>query len=98
MEFQKDVRSRKSFTRASKSIFSPRPVYVFTPKATIKAFALRCDRRRLCIRIHSEVGHHCAGARISGAIAPLRQKLKNGDVVDITTRADQNRAKIGSGR
>jgi GTP pyrophosphokinase len=43
--------------------------------------------------VHTEVGHHCVGARINGKIAPLRQKLKNGDTVEILTNPNQRPSK-----
>jgi GTP pyrophosphokinase len=36
--------------------------------------------------IHSDIGHTCVGARINGAIRPLKSTLRNGDVVEILTQ------------
>ena len=35
--------------------------------------------------VHTEVGHHCIGARVNGRLVPLESKLDNGDVVEIFT-------------
>jgi len=37
--------------------------------------------------VHTDVGHQCVGARVNGKMVPLRQKLKNGDIVEIVTQA-----------
>src|SRR5262249_43175181 len=43
--------------------------------------------------IHSDVGDHCSGARVNGAIVPLRSQLRSGDVVEILTDANRHPTK-----
>ncbi|MGL5909603.1 MAG: TGS domain-containing protein, partial [Phycicoccus sp.] len=39
--------------------------------------------------VHTEVGHHCIGARVNGRLVPLESTLDNGDVVEVlTSKAD----------
>ena len=35
--------------------------------------------------VHTEVGNHCVGAKINGAVAPLTHEIKTGDRVEILT-------------
>jgi len=38
--------------------------------------------------IHTEIGHHCTAAKVNSRIVPLRQKLKNGEIVEVVTSND----------
>src|SRR5439155_16933882 len=64
-------------------------VFVFTPKGDLLNFPLGATVIDFAYRIHSEVGHHCAGARVNGRIVPLRYQLQSGDTVEIVTTANQ---------
>jgi GTP pyrophosphokinase len=93
MEFQKDVDDPAEFLESVKVDLFPEEVYVFTPKGDVKTFPRGSTPVDFAYGIHSEVGHHCVGARVNGAMVPLRYKLHNGDVVEILTRNDQHPSK-----
>ncbi len=71
------------------SLFSDE-VYVFTPQRDIKRLPRGSTPLDFAYAIHSEVGDHCVHARVNGRHVPLRYELANGDVVEISTRADQH--------
>ena len=67
----------------------PEEVYTFTPKGEVFAFARGATPIDFAYRVHTEVGHHCVGARINGKLVPLRTPLANGDIVEILTSSSQ---------
>ena len=68
-------------------------VFVFTPKGDVLNFPEGATVIDFAYRIHSEVGQHCAGARVNGRLVPLRYRLRNGDTVEIVTTASQTPSK-----
>lgn len=64
-------------------------IYVLTPTGEVKGFPKGSTPLDFAYAIHTEVGNHCTGARVSGQISPLRTPLKNGDVVEIITSPNQ---------
>lgn len=85
MEFQEEVADPEEFYESIKVDLFPEDVYVFTPKGDVKTFPRGSTPIDFAYTVHSEVGHRCSGARVNGAIVPLRHKLQNGDVVEIIT-------------
>jgi guanosine-3',5'-bis(diphosphate) 3'-pyrophosphohydrolase len=93
MEFQKEVADPEEFYESVKVDLFPDDVYVFTPKGDVKTFPRGATPVDFAYAVHSEVGHRCSGARVNGAIVPLRHKLQNGDVVEIITSKNHHPSK-----
>jgi GTP pyrophosphokinase len=93
MEFQKEVVDPEEFYESVKVDLFPEDVYVFTPKGDVKTFPRGATPVDFAYAVHSEVGHRCSGARVNGAIVPLRHKLQNGDVVEIITSKSHHPSK-----
>ena len=93
MEFQKDLKDPAEFLESVKVDLFQDEVYVFTPKGDVRVFPRNSTPVDFAYSIHSEVGHHCSGARINGAIVPLRYKLRNGDLVEVMTSPTQQPSK-----
>src|SRR4029079_13462223 len=68
----------------------PEEVYTFTPKGKVVSLPRDATPVDFAYAIHTEVGHSCVGAKINGRMTPLRTKLRNGDIVEITTQAGHN--------
>ncbi len=58
-------------------------VFALTPKGRVVPLPVGSTPIDFAYRIHSDIGNQCRGAKINGRIAPIDQKLRNGDVVDI---------------
>ena len=89
VEFQQDLKDPTEFINAVKIDLFSDEVYVFTPKGDVRAYPRGSTPVDFAYSIHTEVGHHCAGARVNNLIVPLRYKLRNGDRVDIITNSNQ---------
>ena len=56
----------QEFLRSVKEDLFSEEVFVFTPKGDLLNFPVGATVIDFAYRIHSEVGHHCAGARVNG--------------------------------
>ncbi len=85
MEWQKELEDPREFLESVRMDLFPDEVYVLTPNGEIKEFPTGATPIDFAYAIHTEVGHHCAGAKVNGKMVPLKYKLQNGDVVQIIT-------------
>jgi guanosine-3',5'-bis(diphosphate) 3'-pyrophosphohydrolase len=89
VEWQNDIKDPRVFMQSLKIDLYPDEVYTFTPKGDVFAFPRGATPLDFAFRIHTDVGSHCAGARLNGKLVPLRTELKNGDIVEILTATNQ---------
>jgi guanosine-3',5'-bis(diphosphate) 3'-pyrophosphohydrolase len=90
LEWQQEVDDPRSFMSALKVDLYPDEVYVFSPKGDVLSFPRGATPLDFAYRVHTELGHHCSGARINGRLVPLRTELTNGDIVEILTNPSRN--------
>jgi guanosine-3',5'-bis(diphosphate) 3'-pyrophosphohydrolase len=83
---QKDPRE---FLKNLKINLIPEEVYVFTPKGRVVSLPTGASALDFAFRIHTEIGLHGVQARINGKPAPLKTRLKTGDIVEIQTSPEK---------
>ncbi|HLY92878.1 MAG TPA: bifunctional (p)ppGpp synthetase/guanosine-3',5'-bis(diphosphate) 3'-pyrophosphohydrolase [Candidatus Angelobacter sp.] len=90
VEWQQDVKDPNEFLSTLKVDLYPEEVYCFTPMGKVVILPRDASAIDFAYAIHTEVGHTCVGAKVNGRIVPLRNKLRNGDVVEIMTQPGHN--------
>ncbi|MEZ4258769.1 MAG: bifunctional (p)ppGpp synthetase/guanosine-3',5'-bis(diphosphate) 3'-pyrophosphohydrolase [Polyangiaceae bacterium] len=93
MEWQKDLKDPAEFLEGVKVDLFQDEVYVFTPKGDVRVFPRGSTPVDFAYAIHSHLGDHITGARVSGKLEPLRYRLRNGDVIEVVTNANQQPSK-----
>jgi guanosine-3',5'-bis(diphosphate) 3'-pyrophosphohydrolase len=83
VEFKQELSDPHQFLETVKSDLFPDDVYVFTPKGELKVFPKGATPIDFAYSIHSELGNHCAGAKVNNRIVPLSYKMESGDIVEI---------------
>jgi len=58
-------------------------VYVVTPQGRVLDLPQGSTPIDFAYALHTDLGHHCRGAKVDGAIVPLDYRLKNGERVEI---------------
>jgi len=84
-EWQKELDDPREFIESVKMDLFPNEVYVFTPQGEVREFPRGATPIDFAYAIHTEVGNHCAGAKVNGRIVPLKYQFHNGETVEIIT-------------
>lgn len=74
--------SSELFESVKEEVFLDR-IYVFTPKGDLYDLPKGATALDFAYHIHTELGHHCCGARTQGKMLALTEPLINGMVVEI---------------
>ncbi len=90
MEWQQEMKDPREFMESVRVDLFPDEVYVFTPKGDVKALPEGSTPIDFAFAVHTQVGQHCAGAKVNGKLVPLRYTLRQGDIVEIVTSPTQH--------
>ncbi|MGH7852688.1 MAG: RelA/SpoT family protein, partial [Candidatus Binatia bacterium] len=89
LEWQENLQDPQEFLHSLKEDLFSTSMYVFTPKGDLLNFPKGSTAIDFAYRIHTEVGHHCSGARVNGQLVSLKYILRSGDTVEIITTQQQ---------
>jgi GTP pyrophosphokinase len=87
MEWQREMTDPNEFMSTLRIDLYPEEVYTFTPKGKVIVLPKDASPIDFAYAIHTDVGHATIGAKVNGRIVPLRSRLHNGDIVEVTTQA-----------
>jgi len=85
-KFQEDNPDYKSFEKVLKQDFFAERMFVFTPHGDVIDLPNDATPVDFAYSVHSAIGNTMTGAKVNGKLVSLDTKLKNGNVVEITTK------------
>ncbi len=85
LDWQRELKDAREFMESLKIDMFAAEVFVFTPDGDVLELPAGSTPIDFAYRVHTEVGHHCVGAKVNGRIATLETQLQNGDIVEIMT-------------
>lgn len=85
LELQMDAETPGEFLEFLKLDLYQDEIFVFTPTGDVIQLPKGATPIDFAYAVHTQVGSHCAGAKVNGRIAPLSRELKNSETVEILT-------------
>lgn len=85
IEWASELKNPSQFMESVEDTLASEEIYVFTPKGDLVILPRNSTPVDFAYSIHTEVGHHCKGAKVNDRLVPLDTKLKTEDVVAVLT-------------
>ncbi len=85
LELQMDAKTPAEFLEFLKLDLYQDEIFVFTPTGDVVQLPKGATPIDFAFAVHTEVGLHCAGAKVNGRIAPLSRALRNSETIEIIT-------------
>ena len=82
----------KNFIEHLKTDFFSDRIFIFTPQGDVIDLPEGSCPLDFAYSVHSDIGNHTFGAKVNGKMVPIFSTLKNGDIVEITTKKDSHQS------
>lgn len=89
-DLQHVLEEPKKFLENLKMDFFSDRIFIFTPKGDVVDLPEDSTPIDFAYSIHSDIGNHVMGAKVNGKMSQIFTKLKNGDIVEITSKDSAN--------
>ncbi len=93
VSLHQSTRNPDEFLETVKSDLWEAEIYVFTPKGEVHELPDGATPIDFAFAVHTDVGTHCAAARVNGKLVPLKTKLRSGDAIEVLTSQHQQPSK-----
>ncbi len=84
-ERPRDESDSKEFMHSLRLDLFNDEIFIYTPRGDVKELPKGATPLDFAFHIHTNVGMHCAGAKVNGKLVPLGTELKNSDTVEVIT-------------
>jgi len=93
VSLHQQMRNPDEFLETVKTNLWDAEIYVFTPKGEVRELPDGSTPIDFAFAVHTDVGIHCAAARVNGKMVPLKTTLRSGDTIEIITSQNQKPSK-----
>ncbi|MFC1573818.1 RelA/SpoT family protein [Candidatus Latescibacterota bacterium] len=89
VDWQSETPEAKEFMHELKLDLYQDEIFVFTPKGDLIQLPSGSTPVDFAFALHTEIGFHCAGAKVNGKMVTLDKVLKSSETVDILTNPNK---------
>jgi GTP diphosphokinase / guanosine-3',5'-bis(diphosphate) 3'-diphosphatase len=89
LEWQRDMTNPSEFLEYLKIDLYSEDIFVLTPNGKLIHLPRGSTPLDFAFHVHTDIGTHCAGAKINGRLMPLSTELNSGDTVEIVTNPNR---------
>lgn len=83
LDLQQESRDGKDFMELVEGELGAQEVFVYTPRGDVVQLPRGATPIDFAFEIHTNVGMHCAGAKVDGVMVPLTTELHSGQTLEI---------------